>query len=173
MGNPAKDALSWLTWRLDADTVKSILDGIIVAHNPVVVETDEEIHKQVQEPTIQARAAHIHVNLHMTDWVAVRQENPVHKAALNWIPNWKVQNLKHLLGDDVNTEEGVAILWELKKLMLYQGALYQCHTLAGKLEEVLQFTVLMAHQVAVMNRCHWNAGHQGQLQMLYLLQDQF
>ena len=39
------------------------------AHDLVVVETDEEIYKLVQEAAIQVRAAHIHVNLHMTDWV--------------------------------------------------------------------------------------------------------
>ena len=57
--------------------MKSILDGVTVgltgsagAHDPVVVETDEEIHKQVQEAAIQARATLTHVNLHMTDWVA-------------------------------------------------------------------------------------------------------
>ena len=57
------------------------------------------------------------------------------------------KDLKHLLGDDANTEKGETILQEQKKLMLYQGAqaLYQHHTPTGKLEEVLQFVVLMAH----------------------------
>ena len=75
---------------------------------------DEEIHKQVQEAAIQARATHMHVNLHVTDWVATQWEDPVLKAMIDWIPNWKVQNLKHLLGDDTNTEEGMAILQEQK-----------------------------------------------------------
>ena len=57
--------------------------------------------------------------------------------------------------------------------MLYQGALYHHHTPAHKLEEVLWFVVPMAHQVAAMNGCHQDAGHQGQQQMLYLLQDWF
>ena len=50
--NAVTDALSWVTLRLDAETVKSILDGVTVvltgiadAHDLVVVETDEEIHK--------------------------------------------------------------------------------------------------------------------------------
>ena len=54
--------------------------------------------------------------------------------------------------------------------MLYQGALCHHHTPAGELEEVLWF---VAHQVAAMNRCHQDAGHQGQQQTLYLLQDCF
>ena len=57
--------------------------------------------------------------------------------------------------------------------MLNLGALYHCHTQASEVEEVLQFAVPMAHQVSTMNGCHWDAGHQGQQQTLYLLQDQF
>ena len=177
--NAAADALSQVTSRLDMETVKSILDRVTVgsigranAHDPLVAETDEKIHKQVQEAAIQARATHTHVNLHVTDWVAAQWENPVLKAVINWIPNWKVQNLNHLLGDDANTEEEMAILQEQKKLMLYQGTLYHCHTSAGDLE-VLWFIVPTAHWVAAMNGCHQDAGHQDQQQMLYLLQNQF
>ena len=86
------------------------LTGRADANDPLVAESDEEIHKQVWEAAIIARAAHTHVNLYVTDWVAVQQENPVLKAVSNWIPNQKVQDLKHLLGDDVNTWKGMAIL---------------------------------------------------------------
>ena len=57
--------------------------------------------------------------------------------------------------------------------MIYQGALYHCHTSASELEEIMQFVVPMAHWVAAMNGYHRDARHQGQQQMLYLLQDQF
>ena len=57
--------------------------------------------------------------------------------------------------------------------MLYQGALCHCHTLAGELGKIIQFVVPMAQQVAAMNRCHRDAGHQGQQHTLYLLKDQF
>ena len=74
--NAATDALRQVTSRMDVETVKSILDGVIVgsmgrvdAHDPVVAETDDVIHKKVQEAVIQARALHMHVNLHVTDWV--------------------------------------------------------------------------------------------------------
>ena len=53
--------------------------------------------------------------------------------------------------------------------MLYQGDIYHHHTLAGKFEKVLCFVVPITHQVAAMNRCHEDAGHQGQQQTLYLL----
>ena len=73
----------------------------------------------------------------MTDWVTTQQEDPIVKTAIEWISNQKVQDLKHLLGEDTNTEEWKTILQEWKKLMLCQGALYHCHTPMGKLEEVL------------------------------------
>ena len=49
------------------------------------------------------------------------------------------------MGDNTNIEEEKTILQEWKKLMLYQRALYHCHTPTGKLEEVLQFVVPTAH----------------------------
>ena len=126
---------------------------------------------QSQKTAILAGAACI--DIHVTDWVTTQQEDPILKTMIEWISGWKVQDLKHLLGDDANTEEGKTILWEQKKLMLYQWALYHCHTPADELEEVLQFIVLKTHWVAAMNRYHCNAGHQGQQWTLYLLHDQF
>ena len=67
----------------------------------------------------------------------------------------------------------MAILWEWKNLMFFQGTLYHHHTLAGELEEDMQFVVSKAHQIAAMNWCHREDGHQGQQQILYLLQDWF
>ena len=55
----ALDALSQVTLKLGAKTMKSILDGVTAgmteradAQNPVVAEADEEIHKPVQETAI-------------------------------------------------------------------------------------------------------------------------
>ena len=165
----AVDTLSWVTSKLDAETVKSILDRVTVgttervdAHDPVVAEADEEIHKQVWETAVLARATHLHVNLHVTDWVTAQQEDPILKTMIKWISNWRLQDLKHLLEVGTNTEEGKAILQERKRLMLYQGAIYHCHTPTGRLEEILWFVVPTAHGVAAMNGCHWDAGHQGQ-----------
>ena len=160
--------------------VKSILDRVTIgtvgradAHDLVVAEASERIHKQVEETAVQARATHMCVNLHVKDWVAVQQEDPILKIVMEWISTHKVQDLKHLLGDHTTTEEGMAILREWKKFMLHQGALYHCHTLARELEEVMQFIVPIAHRVAAMNMCHRDTGHQGQQWTLSLLQDQF
>ena len=80
------------------------------AHDPAVAQGDEEIHKQVWETAVLARATHVCVNLYMTDLVATQQEDPIHKTVIKWISNWKGQDLKHLLGDNMNTKEGKAIL---------------------------------------------------------------
>ena len=166
--NAATDYLSQVTLKLDAEIVKSILDGVTVgmteradAQDPALAKADEDIHKPVQETAVLARAAQTCIDLHVTDWVTTQQEDPILKTVIEWISNWKVQDLKHLLGDDTKTEKGKTILQEQKKLMLYQGALYHCHTPNGELEEVLQFIVPMAHWVAATNGCHWDAGHQG------------
>ena len=56
---------------------------------------------------------------------------------IEWISGQKVQDLKHLLGDDANSEESKNILQKQKKLILDQGALYHHHKAAGEMEEVL------------------------------------
>ena len=103
-----------------AETVKSILDGVTVgttkradAHDLVVAKADEELHKLVQETAILAQVAHI--DLPVTDCVTTQQEDPILKTAIEWISGQKVEDLKHLLGDDTNTEEGKTILLRAKE----------------------------------------------------------
>ena len=101
--NVTTDALSQVTSKLDAETMKSIMDGITMgtteradAHDPAVAKADEEIHKPVQETLILAQAACI--DLHVTDWATAQQEDPILKTMIKWISGWKVQDLNHLLG---------------------------------------------------------------------------
>ena len=61
---------------------------------------------QVWGTAVQDSATHACVNLHVTDWVAAQQEDPILHTVIEWISNWKVQDLKHLLGDTANTEKG-------------------------------------------------------------------
>ena len=102
-----------------------------------MVEADEEIHKPVQGTAVQARVAQTSVNLHVTKWVPAQQEDQILWTMIEWVTHQKVQGLKHMLGDDSHTEEGMAILQEWKELTLFQGALYHCHTSHGKLEKML------------------------------------
>ena len=111
-GNVAADTLSWVTLKLDAEIMKSILDGVTMgmtkradAQDPVVAKADEDIQKPVQETVVLATAAQTHIDLHVTDWVTAQQEDQILKTVIDWISNWKVQDLKYLLGDDTKTEE--------------------------------------------------------------------
>ena len=92
--NADADALIQVTSRLDAERVKSIMEGVTMGstgradvHDPVVAETDEEIHKHVWEAAIQARTTHMCVNLHVTDCIAAQQEDPGLKVMTHWILN--------------------------------------------------------------------------------------
>ena len=113
--NVAIDALSWLTLKLDAESMKSILDGVTVgmmermdAPGLAVAKADEEIHKPVQETLSLAQAACI--NLHVTDWVTAQQEDPILKTTIEWFSGQKLQDLKHLLREDAYTKEGKLFL---------------------------------------------------------------
>ena len=97
--------------------MKPILDVVTMgatnradAHNHAVVKADEEIQKPVQETVTLAQATY--VDLCVTDWVTTQQEDPILKTMIKWISGQKVQDLKHLLGDDANTEEGKTVLQE-------------------------------------------------------------
>ena len=141
--NAATDALSGMTLKLNADIMKSILHGFTVGKTEradtqdlVVAKADEDIHKPVQETVVLARAAQTCRDLHVIDWMTNQQQDPILKTVIEWISNSKVQDLKHLLGDDAQMEEGKTTLQEQKKLIFYQGALNHGHTPIGKLEEV-------------------------------------
>ena len=82
------DALNQVTSKLDAETLKSILDGITMgmteradAQDLAVAKANEEIHKPVQKTAILARDTHTCVNLHVTDWVTTQQKDPVLKLS--------------------------------------------------------------------------------------------
>ena len=103
--NAIADTLSHVTSLLDAEVVKSIMDGVTIgtigradAHVPAVTEANERIHKWVVETAVHVRAAHTCVNLHATDYVAAQQEDPILKIVIEWISTHKVYDLKHLLG---------------------------------------------------------------------------
>ena len=70
--NAVTDALNRVTSKLDTETMKSIMDGVVVGttrrtdtHNPAVVAADEKLHEQVQKTVAQARATQTYVNLHI------------------------------------------------------------------------------------------------------------
>ena len=105
--NAAADALSHVTLKLDAVTVKSILEAVTMGmtdradtHHPAVADADEEIHEQVQETVILVWTIQVHVDLHVTNWLITQQEDSMLKTVIKWISHGKAQDLKHLLGKD-------------------------------------------------------------------------
>ena len=87
--NAVADALSHVALKLNAEAVKSILDGVTIrtagradAYDLMVVKVDERIHQQVEETAVQGHATHMHVNLHVTDLVSVQQEDPILKTVI-------------------------------------------------------------------------------------------
>ena len=146
--NAVADALSHVASKLNAEAVKSILDGVTIG--------------TAERADVQGCAAHMHVKLHVTDWVAAQQEDPILKFVMEWISSDTMQDFRYLLGHHIMMEKGMSILRERKKFTLQQGTLYHQHTLAGELEEALQFVIPMAHRLAAMNGCHRDMGHQDQ-----------
>ena len=91
--NALTDALG----HVNAEVVKSVLDRVTIgtigrtdAHDLAVAEANERIHKQVEETAVQVRAAHTCVNLHVMDWVAAQEEDPILKIVMKWISTHKV-----------------------------------------------------------------------------------
>ena len=91
------DALSCVASKLNAEAVKSILDGVTIGstgradtHDLTVAEANERIHRQVEETAVQAQTTHMHVNLHVTDWVAVQQKDPILKIVMELISSHKI-----------------------------------------------------------------------------------
>ena len=84
--NAVADGLSLVASKLDAAVVKSILDGVTIgtigradAHDMAVAEANKRIHKQVEESAVKERVIHTHVTLHVIDWIAAQQEDPILK----------------------------------------------------------------------------------------------
>ena len=78
-----------------------------------------------------------------------------------------------LLAEHTSSEEGRLILWNQQNFMIQQKGLYLHSTPKGKSEDLLLFMVPKAHQVAALNICHRDAGHQGRDHILSLLQEHF
>ena len=60
-----------------------------------------------------------------------------------------------------------------QNFMILQNALYLCSIPKGKNEDLLLFVVLKAHQIATLNGCHQDTGHQGCDHTLSLPQECF
>ena len=126
---------------------------------------------QTQERAVWTLATWPRVKILVMDWVTAQREDPVLQITLDWITDQNKENLMQLLSEHAGSEEGCMIFHTWHKLTIHQGALYQWHMSMGEIEEILQFVIPKVHQIAALNGCHRGAGHQGQQQMQFLLQD--
>ena len=85
------DVLSWITTHLNPDTVRSVLDGVILgvthrveSHDPTVAEGDHGMQKEVH-----VAARWVLVQMHMTDWAEAQREDSVLSMILDWLKAWK------------------------------------------------------------------------------------
>ena len=124
--NTVVDVLSWVTTRLDPDTVRSILNGVILGmvhqakiHNPAMVEGD-----QCLEQEVQVAAGCLLVEMHVTDWAEAQREDQMLSAVLGWLNAQKHTNLKMLLAEQASSEEGKLILRNWQNFSIHQEALY-------------------------------------------------
>ena len=150
--NTVADALCRIATRLDAETVKLILNGVSMGaaqqagnHNPLVIKAGDEIDKQTQKRTVQALAIWPRVKLYVMDWVAAQREDPMLQITLYWIADQKKGNLKKLLSEHDGSKEVCTIFQAWQKLTIHQGALYQWHLPLGKIEEIVWFVAPKVH----------------------------
>ena len=173
--NTVTDALSQITTHLSPKAVQSVLNGVTMGtahraegHNPLMVEGDHNVEKEVHVTTGQ-----VQVEMHMTDWAAAQKEDLVLNAVLSWLGAQKKTNLRTLLGEHASSKEGWMVWRNHQNFTILQNALYLCSMAKGENEDLLLFVVLKAHWTAALNGCHWDAEHQGCDHTLSLLQECF
>ena len=111
--------------------------------------------------------------MHVTNWTTTQKEDPELAAVLQWLESKKKTDLRTLLGEYASSGEGQIIWRKCQNFTILQGTLYLCSMPKGENEDLLLFMKLKMHQTAALNRCHWDAGHQGHVHTLSLWQECF
>ena len=111
--------------------------------------------------------------MHMTDWAEAQRKDPILSTVLDWLEAQKKIDLKTHLGEHAFSEEGWLILQNWQNFTIHQKALYLHSMPKGENEDLLLLIGPKAHQVATLNGCHRDAGHQGHHCTLSLLQEHF
>ena len=167
--NVVADMLSWITTCLGPEAMQAILDGAIIGasqrvegENPTVIKGDQQREKEVW-----VTAGWVLVEMHVANWVAAQKEDPKLYAVLQWLEFKKKTDLRTLLGEHTSSKEGWMVWRNHQNFTTLQGTLYLHSTPKGENEDLLLFMVPKMHQTASLNRCHWDAGHQGHDQTYY------
>ena len=134
--NMVADILSWITTRLDPETVKSILNGVTLGmaywakvNDLAMVEGDQHLEQEVL-----AVQGHPLVEMHVTNWAKAQIEDPTLITVLEWLKAQKQTSLKMLLVEYASSEEGKLILWNRQNFSIHQEALYLCLMPKAKLK---------------------------------------
>ena len=117
-------------------------------------------------------AAHVlKEQMHVINWVEAQDEDPIIWKTIEWMQSKKERSLKHYLGDNAPTPEGMGFISRQKFLVLINGKLYLNCKLKGETEMTTVFVIPKAHRWKAIDGCHWDAGHQGQNRTASLLLD--
>ena len=114
----------------------------------------------------------VQVKMHMTNWATAQKEDLVLNALLSWLGTQKKTNLRTLLGEHASSKEGQMVWRDHQNFMTPQNALYLRSMPKEENEDLLLFIVPKAYQIATLNGCHWDAGHQDCNFTLSFLQEQ-
>ena len=154
--NAVADALSWVTTRLEPETVQAILDGATMGtsqraerENPAVIKSDQQLEQEVW-----VAAGAVLVEMHITDWAAAQKEDPKLDAVLQWLGSKKKADLRTLLRECIMSEEGQVVWRNCQNFTSLRGTLYLHSTPKGENEDLLLFIVPNAHRTATLNGCH-------------------
>ena len=155
--------------------MQAVLDGAAMGtpqqaevENPAVVENNQHL-----EQEIRVAARQVLVEVHVTNWAKAQKEDPELETVLQWLGSKKKDDLRTLLRECVMSIEGWMLWRNCQNFISLQGILYLCSTPKGEDEDLLLFVVPKMHQTAALNRCHHDAGCQGQDHTLSLLQECF
>ena len=153
--------------------MQSILDGVTLGvtqkeegDDPAVVEGDHNIQKEVC-----VAAGQVLVEMHVTNWATAQREDPEPDVVMCRLEAKRKIDLRTLLWEHASSEEGHMVWRNCQNFMVLQNVLYLHSTPKGENEDLLLFIVPKAHQTAVLNGCHQDAGHEGHDHTLSLLQE--
>ena len=173
--NTVADMLRQVMTQLDPDMVRSILNRValgavhwVKVHNPTIVKGDCNLEQEVC-----VTAGHALVQMHVIDWTRAQREDPMLNEVQDWLKAQKKTDLKALLVEHASSEEGQLILQNWQNFTIHQGALYLHSMPKGETGDLLLFVVPKVHQIATLNGCHRDAGHQGHDHTLSLLWEHF
>ena len=168
--NAAADALSQVNESLNAQEVKAILDETTVGCSNRAELSVLAGQRGEEEERVWVSAAHVpKEEMHVIDWLAAQNEDPVIRGAIEWMQSGKEKSLKHHLGTLASTPEGLGFISRQKSLVLVNGKLYLKCKLKGEAKTTVVFIIPKAHRRKAIDGCHRDVGHQGQNRTASLL----